>query len=143
MALSTGRNNISKAMIRLSAPSGIQFQTDETDLEGDGELLFKVNMFQPPLSPPEADVNFETIDGSIVLFDLAENSTIRLSVPHTDASAYHAMVSVRTANDALGAYDTAESEHHRRLCYGRGVNNNEDCASTTGYLNHAAASCQR
>ena len=45
-------------------------------------------------SPFAADVNFETIDGSIVLFDLSENSTIRLSVPHTDASAYHAMVGV-------------------------------------------------
>ncbi|KIP08175.1 hypothetical protein PHLGIDRAFT_88626 [Phlebiopsis gigantea 11061_1 CR5-6] len=73
VALSTGRNNISKAMIRLAAPSGVQFQIDETEIEGD------------------ANVNFETIDGSIVFFDLSENSTTRLCVPHTDASAYHAM----------------------------------------------------
>lgn len=38
LALSTGRNNVSKAMLRLSAPSGVQFHIDQFALEGDGML---------------------------------------------------------------------------------------------------------
>lgn len=34
----------------------------------------------------------EAIDDSIVLFDLAANKTIAITVPHSDASAYHALV---------------------------------------------------
>lgn len=38
-ALSTGRNTISKAMLRLMAPSGVQFYTDKPSLEGDGAYV--------------------------------------------------------------------------------------------------------
>lgn len=93
VALNTGRNEVSKAMIRLVAPSGVQFQVDETNVEGEGmpfdpddtTLWLNIRMYAE-------EVSFEAIDGSIVLFDLKENSTVHLSVPHTDASAYHAMV---------------------------------------------------
>lgn len=93
VALNTGRNEVSKAMVRLAAPSGVQFQVDETGVEGEGmsfdpdDTIFWLNIGIYP-----EEVSFEAIDGSIVLFDLKENSTIHLSVPHTDASAYHAMV---------------------------------------------------
>lgn len=38
VALHTGRNEISKAMLRLSGPAGIQFQVGEASIEDDGAL---------------------------------------------------------------------------------------------------------
>ncbi len=35
--LSTGRNDIATAQVKLSAPSGIQFRYEEAELSGDGE----------------------------------------------------------------------------------------------------------
>lgn len=35
--LSTGRNDIATAQVKLSAPSGIQFKYEEAELSGDGE----------------------------------------------------------------------------------------------------------
>lgn len=37
LALSTGRNAVSKAMLRLAAPSGVQFHLDQFSLEGQGK----------------------------------------------------------------------------------------------------------
>lgn len=77
LALSTGRNGVSKAMIRLAVPAGVQFHVDEAQLETEEEGL-----------------TFETVDGSIILLDMPQDTTIRISVPHTDASAFHAMVTL-------------------------------------------------
>lgn len=47
VALSTGRNAVSKAMLRLSAPSGVRFDVDELTVEGNGML----QRFCPNSSP--------------------------------------------------------------------------------------------
>ena len=36
VVLSTGRNDVSKAMLRLTAPQGVQFVTKEAHVEGEG-----------------------------------------------------------------------------------------------------------
>ncbi|EKM55480.1 uncharacterized protein PHACADRAFT_143869 [Phanerochaete carnosa HHB-10118-sp] len=74
LALNTGRNDVSKAMIRLVAPAGVQFHVDQAQLETE-----------------EDDLTFETVDNSMILLNMLKDTTIRMSVPHTDASAFHAV----------------------------------------------------
>lgn len=76
LALCTGRNDVSKAMLRLAAPAGVQFYVDQAELETEDEHL-----------------TFETVDGSIILLDMHKDTTIRICVPHSDASAFHSMAS--------------------------------------------------
>ncbi|KAI0362291.1 hypothetical protein OH77DRAFT_1416520 [Trametes cingulata] len=70
--LSTGRNDIATAQIKLGAPSGIQFRYQETELSGE-EV------------PPIKD------DESVTFLDLKHGQTVVAAVPHSDASAYHFM----------------------------------------------------
>ncbi|EGO20910.1 hypothetical protein SERLADRAFT_452051 [Serpula lacrymans var. lacrymans S7.9] len=69
----TGRNEVSKASIKLSPPPGIQFKFSEALLESDG--IGKL----------------EITNDSLTLLDAPKDSTIAISVPHSDASAFHAM----------------------------------------------------
>ncbi|KAI0093548.1 trafficking protein particle complex subunit 10 [Irpex rosettiformis] len=73
VALSTGRNIVSKAMLHLSAASGIQFDTETIKIEG------------------EDDVSYEIVEDAIVLFDVPSDTTVALSVVHSDASVFHAL----------------------------------------------------
>lgn len=50
------------------------------------------------------EVNFETIDGAIVLFDIPKDANVRITVPHSDASAFHVMVSMRFSHTQTGAH---------------------------------------
>ncbi|PSR94078.1 hypothetical protein PHLCEN_2v4506 [Hermanssonia centrifuga] len=77
LVLSTGRNDVSKAMVRLSAPSGVKFQPELAELQEN--------------ESGDTDTSFEEIDGAIVFFDIKADKTVQISVPHSDASAYHAM----------------------------------------------------
>ncbi|KAI0341805.1 hypothetical protein BDW22DRAFT_1377071 [Trametopsis cervina] len=90
VVLSTGRNEVTKAMLRLSAPSGVQFETDKIAFEEDGT----------------SDISYEVIDSAIVLFDLPANSMVSLSVPHSDASAFHAL-KVNITVDYVTAHEPA------------------------------------
>ncbi|GJE95190.1 trafficking protein particle complex subunit 10 [Phanerochaete sordida] len=81
LALCTGRNDVSKAMIRLAAPAGVQFYVDQAELETEDE-----------------NITFETVDGSIILLDMHKDTAIRISVPHSDASAFHSMRVVITVD---------------------------------------------
>lgn len=69
----SGRNNIRAATLRLSAPSGIQFHYQDATLISDRASL---------------TCNSE----SVTLSDVPPNSTILVHIPHSDASAFHAMV---------------------------------------------------
>ncbi|OBZ75937.1 Trafficking protein particle complex subunit 10 [Grifola frondosa] len=69
--LSTGRNDIATATLKLSAPSGIQYKYPEATLNGDEH-------------PP-----FRTAEDSITILDLKKGQTAVISIPHSDASAYH------------------------------------------------------
>ena len=85
LALSTGRNDVSKAMLRLVTPAGIQFHVDQASLHTD-----------------EEDLSFEVVDGSMILLDIPKDTTIRIAVPHTDATAFHAMVRQSSTIEDLG-----------------------------------------
>jgi trafficking protein particle complex subunit 10 len=89
-AVSTGRNTISKAMVRLSAPSGIEFKTTKISVEGDGKSIYRECLRASHHRIEE--VSFEVIDEAIVLFDLRPDTIVSITVPHTDASSFHAMV---------------------------------------------------
>ena len=69
----SGRNNIRAATLRLSAPSGIQFHYQDATLVSDRASLA---------------CNSE----SVTLSDVQPNSTVLVHIPHSDASAFHAMV---------------------------------------------------
>ncbi|KAI0957407.1 hypothetical protein AcW1_005812 [Taiwanofungus camphoratus] len=71
--LRTGRNDVSRASLRLSAPSGIQFKFTETTFHGEGYGTLQAT------------------DESITLFDIGKEKTVVISLPHSDASVYHFM----------------------------------------------------
>ncbi|KAI0647217.1 trafficking protein particle complex subunit 10 [Trametes meyenii] len=71
--LSTGRNEVATAQVKLGAPSGIQFRYQETELNGE----------DPP--PIRKD------DESVTFLDLKRDQTVVAAIPHSDASAYHYM----------------------------------------------------
>ncbi|KAK7693660.1 hypothetical protein QCA50_003229 [Cerrena zonata] len=73
VAVSTGRNQITDATIKLTAPSGVEFNHDQASLadDEDGELDAEKDSFK--------------------LSNLPADKTILISVPHSDASAFHAM----------------------------------------------------
>ncbi|KAF7793103.1 hypothetical protein EIP86_004211 [Pleurotus ostreatoroseus] len=73
VVLSSGRNTVSKAMLRMSPPAGVRFLVDEVHLESEDH------------NPPEV------IDGALVFFNLQAETTLSLSVPHTDASSSPSM----------------------------------------------------
>ena len=92
VVLSTGRNDLTKVMLRLNAPAGVKFNVEEASVENDGRctafnLGFLLNQ------GIAEDVSLNAIDDSIVLFDVPHDTTVHISVPHTDASAFLAMVS--------------------------------------------------
>ncbi|EIW60047.1 uncharacterized protein TRAVEDRAFT_164477 [Trametes versicolor FP-101664 SS1] len=97
--LSTGRNDIATAQVKLSAPSGIQFKYEEAELSGDDV---------PPIRKDEESVTF---------LDLKHGQTVVAAIPHTDASAYHFM----RINVAVEYVTTSELEVTRTLRLSRVV----------------------
>lgn len=71
--LSTGRNHVSRISFRLSAPS-ITFRCQEA-----------------ALGKNATDVTLEATEDHIELKDVAKDTTVTFSIPHSDASAFHAM----------------------------------------------------
>ncbi|KAH9180489.1 trafficking protein particle complex subunit 10 [Lactarius sanguifluus] len=74
LAISTGRNYVSKAKLKLAGPPDVTFLFKESTLEGD-----------------VSSASLECAEDCISLVDLAENSEISVLIPHSDASAYHTM----------------------------------------------------
>ncbi len=99
LVLSSGRNDVSKAMVRLSAPSGVKFQPELAELQEN----------ESGDESGDIDTSFEEIDGAIVFFDIKADKTVQISVPHSDASAYHAMVCVSFSPFDTRAYWLLES----------------------------------
>ncbi|KAI0780765.1 trafficking protein particle complex subunit 10 [Trametes elegans] len=89
----TGRNDIATAQVKLSAPSGIQFKYDETEVSGADA---------PPIRKDEDSVTF---------LDLKQDQTIKAAIPHSDASAYHFM----RVNIIVEYVTTAEPDITRTL----------------------------
>ncbi|KAH7923870.1 hypothetical protein BV22DRAFT_1113164 [Leucogyrophana mollusca] len=73
VVLAAGRNVVAKATLKLSAPAGVHFRYPGAGLESDGigEL--------------------EASDNSISLTNVPKDANLVVSVPHSDASRYHAM----------------------------------------------------
>ncbi|KAI0665103.1 trafficking protein particle complex subunit 10 [Cubamyces menziesii] len=71
--LSTGRNDIATAQVKLTPPSGIQFKYEDAEVSGEDA---------PPIRSAADSVTF---------LDLKHGQTVVAIVPHSDASAYHFM----------------------------------------------------
>ncbi|KAF8061615.1 trafficking protein particle complex subunit 10 [Lyophyllum atratum] len=89
VALSTGRNHILKASVKLIS-SGVTFRPNEAYLSGDKKR-------NRPL---------EIVDNAVVLEDIPEDTIISFLVPHSDTSAFQAMkivtaVEYTTASEPL------------------------------------------
>ncbi|KAI0288169.1 trafficking protein particle complex subunit 10 [Russula brevipes] len=74
LAVSSGRNHIPQATLKLSGPPDVTFRFQESALDGD-----------------DASASLELVKDSISVLNLAKNSEISVLVPHSDASAYHTM----------------------------------------------------
>ncbi|CAL1704950.1 unnamed protein product [Somion occarium] len=73
VAFNTGRNHVTRASVKLSAPSGVEFRHNEATLiDSDNDAL-------------------EAGEDTFVLSDVEADKTVYVSVPHSDASAFHAM----------------------------------------------------
>ncbi|KAG2116743.1 uncharacterized protein F5147DRAFT_743305 [Suillus discolor] len=73
LVISTGRNDISRATIKLTPPSGVRFNYSAARLEAEGTETL------------------EASDNAIVLLDAPVDADIIISLPHSDASRYHTM----------------------------------------------------
>ncbi|KAH9945954.1 trafficking protein particle complex subunit 10 [Epithele typhae] len=73
VVLSTGRNEVASAVVKLGAPSGVTFKYAETEMIGD--------------DPPP----FRTENDCVMFLDIKPGQTVAASIPHSDASAYHYM----------------------------------------------------
>ena len=92
VALSSGRNNTSKITVRLSS-SGVTFQLKDAYLheskeEAHGEIYFAKLMN----ALGSKSVGMEITDNAIHLLDIHKDTTVSIMVPHSDTSAFHAMV---------------------------------------------------
>ncbi|KAI1794522.1 trafficking protein particle complex subunit 10 [Ganoderma leucocontextum] len=97
--LSTGRNEIATAVVKLGAPSGVSFRYQETELMGD--------------NPPAIRTGQE----SLTFLDLKAGQTVVAAVPHSDASAYAYM----RVNITVDYVTTAEPDVTRTLRLSRVV----------------------
>ncbi|TBU35808.1 trafficking protein particle complex subunit 10 [Dichomitus squalens] len=68
--LSTGRNEVATASVKLSAPSGIKFQYEDTQLIGEDTPAIRTDA------------------QALTFLDLKAGQTVVAAVPHSDASAY-------------------------------------------------------
>lgn len=94
--LRTGRNDVSRASLRLSAPSGIQFKFTETTFHGEGKCGTSRVKFC--FTQHLGYGTLQATDESITLFDIGKEKTVVISLPHSDASVYHFMVSLIITN---------------------------------------------
>lgn len=62
------------------------------------------------------DISYEVVEDAIVLFDIPSDTTVSLSVAHSDASAFHAMVSGELDLLFTPLTLVVEGEHTCRLC---------------------------
>ncbi|PIL24147.1 hypothetical protein GSI_13900 [Ganoderma sinense ZZ0214-1] len=99
VVLSTGRNEIATAAVKLGAPSGISFRCEEAELMGD--------------DPPAIRFDAE----SLTFLDLKAGQTVVAAVPHSDASAYAYM----RVNITVDYVTTAEPDIPRILRLSRVV----------------------
>ncbi|KAI9446516.1 trafficking protein particle complex subunit 10 [Lactarius indigo] len=100
LAISTGRNYVSKAKLKLTGPPDIAF-------------LFKESMLESDVT----SASLECAEDYISLVDLAENSEISVLIPHSDASAYHTMqiTILATYDTKLGAGAERSLSHSSRV----------------------------
>ena len=94
VALSTGRNDITEATIKLTAPSGVDFNHDQASLVNEGmwHISQKTNDETHYLWLEDGEL--EAGKESFKVSKLSADKTVLISVPHSDASAFHAMVSL-------------------------------------------------
>ncbi|KAG1768331.1 trafficking protein particle complex subunit 10 [Suillus occidentalis] len=73
LVISTGQNDISRATIKPTPPSGVQFDYSAARIEAEGMGTL------------------EASDNAIVLLDAPVDADVVISLPHSDASRYHTM----------------------------------------------------
>ncbi|KAG0705896.1 trafficking protein particle complex subunit 10 [Suillus ampliporus] len=73
LVISTGQNDISRATIKPTPPSGVKFNYSEVRLEAEGTGTLEVS------------------DNAVVLLDAPVDTDVVISLPHSDASRYHTM----------------------------------------------------
>ncbi|KAH7915010.1 trafficking protein particle complex subunit 10 [Hygrophoropsis aurantiaca] len=88
VTLATGRNDITRATVTLSAPTGMQIKYSGATVES------------------ERTEELEVSDTSLALSNLAKDRDVVIAIPHSDASRYHAMkidigVTYRTVEQPL------------------------------------------
>jgi trafficking protein particle complex subunit 10 len=86
----TGRNHVSKAVIKISTPSGLQFKYQEATLDTEGVLIF--GLFMRKTKSVVGESQLEVSENSVTLQDIPEGKTVGILVPHADASAFHILV---------------------------------------------------
>lgn len=89
--LQSGRNHVVSATIKLNAPAGVQFEFARAMLENEG-MCGRV----PPwcnCSSCLGSAKLQATGEVIILSDLEEESTAIVSLPHSDVSSYHTLVS--------------------------------------------------
>ncbi|KAG2367519.1 trafficking protein particle complex subunit 10 [Suillus spraguei] len=75
LVISTGQNDISRATIKPTSPSGVQFNFSAARLEAKGQ----------------GTGTLEASDNAVVLLDAPVHAEVVISLPHSDASRYHSM----------------------------------------------------
>lgn len=91
LTVTTGRNEVVWATIRLSSPSGATFTTSDAVLDGEGwwHTCLPKNLVA---YYPSASSSLATGEDSLTLAELAQDSSVSLAIPHSDASAFTSMV---------------------------------------------------
>jgi hypothetical protein len=93
LVISSGRNHVLKATLKLSGPPGVTFRFQASTLYGNGKPQNVIShIAKYHLSDPLGTL--ECANDNISILDLAEYSEFSVLIPHSDASAYHTMVSI-------------------------------------------------
>lgn len=90
--LSTGRNQISKVSIKLSAPFGVRFEYRDAILDDNGEILWYYLDGTRDLRIGLVEAELVAANDCISLQKIAKDTSVSILLPHSDASAFHAMV---------------------------------------------------
>lgn len=86
--------------MQLSSPSGVAFRHEDASIEDGGQAT--VSNRPTCLADFSAEgAGLETADGSLTITSVGAGKTVLLSIPHSDASAFHIVVSPERTNSPM------------------------------------------
>jgi len=96
MTISTGRNDVQKVTLTFTTPSGVNFRCQEASIEGDGEC--DLHDHTSTVNPCDLDTSLpiEIFEDTIILRDIPKDAVKSVLVPHSDTSALHSVVGVKS-----------------------------------------------